>query len=232
MRRLIFVAVACVFLTAPLYADTVDLTRKYGYFSGQGGEFIAKPGGWSFDPLEFYADSSKNVAGTSGTFQTFCIEAGEDVSVPGTYEVMLSDRAVLGGAGASGGGDPISRGTAYLYYQFAGGTLSGYDYTPGTNRIDSADALQSTIWWLEEEIANPENVFSTLVLGEFGGAEVAKADNAGLYPVRAMNMYVLGHPGEPGYESQDMLTMIPLPGAVLLGVLGLSAAGVKLRRFV
>jgi hypothetical protein len=231
MKRLILWVVLSTFMAAPLFADTVDLVRKYAYFSGQGGEFTAKPQGWGFDPVQYYADSSRNVAGTIGTFQTFCIEKNEEVLTPSTRDVILSNQAVLGGAGASGGGDAISKGTAYLYVQFAQGTLSGYDYTPGSNRKASAGFLQDTIWWLEDEIAKTTNVFTTLVLSEFGNEAGAKADNAGLYLVRAMNMYELGHAGESGYEKQDMLTVVPLPGAVLLGMLGLSAAGLKLRKF-
>ncbi len=134
-----------------------------------------------------------------------------------------------GDPGASASGEPISQGTAFLYYGFATGMP---EYFSMKRRV-AAGALQDTIWWLEDDIRRmPANVFTAMVLAEFGDVATAKADNAGLYPVAVMNQYVRGHAGEADYARQDMLTMVPLPGAVLLGMLGLGAAGLKLRRCV
>ena len=54
---------------------------------------------------------------------------------------------------------------------------------------------------------------------------VWKADNGtdAWFGVKAMNLI--------GSDRQDQLVLIPAPAAALLGLLGLCAAGVKLRRF-
>jgi hypothetical protein len=226
MRRFIFI-VLCTLWAVPVRADMVYLTAYKWYFGNDAGEFTVKPYGWDFDPLEFYDESSKNVAHTSGTFQTFCVEESEEIAIPGLYDVLLSDQAIPGGRGASGGGDPISQGTAFLYSEFATGMPEYFSM----KRRTAAEALQETIWWLEDDIRRmPTNVFTAMVLAEFGDVATAKADNAGLYPVAVMNLYVPGHAGEADYSRQDMLTMVPLPGAVLLGFLGLGVAGWRLRR--
>ena len=64
----------------------------------------------------------------------------------------LTMRAVLGGGGAVNGADPISIGTAYLYSEFAKGTLQDYAFA-GTEaeREASAALLQNAIWYLEKE---------------------------------------------------------------------------------
>jgi hypothetical protein len=41
-----------------------------------------------------------------------------------------------------------------------------------------------------------------------------------------------GYPGSGTHFAMDNFTIVPIPGAVLLGILGLSVAGVKLRKFV
>ena len=108
-------------------------------------------------------------------------------------------------------GDPISKGTAMLYYMFATGNQSfGYDW--GTGRRQSAGALQQAIWWLEGEGPgspiqyDANNVFMKLVVNTFGSAANAMADANGLYGVAAMT---LGAPGST--QDQLVLTTAPLP---------------------
>ena len=69
-----------------------------------------------------------------------------------TYYYGISQGAINGGI-SGGNPDPISRGTAWLYLQFATGNLANlanYDYSAGAGGNASAAALQATIWWLEE----------------------------------------------------------------------------------
>ena len=50
---------------------------------------------------------------------------------------------------------------------FRTGKLTGYNYT-GPNGNVSAGVLQVTIWWLEGEGADPDNLFSMAVTNQFG----------------------------------------------------------------
>jgi hypothetical protein len=122
-------------ISSALMADTVTLSQgPYSYYVG--GEFTA-------------------VTGQNGTFQTFCVQTSVDFTpynfgntTPYNYTVSLNS---IGAPDAF----PLSEGAAYLFSQFAQGTLSGYDYNLGNDPTDAAarqaDAgeLQSALWWLQ-----------------------------------------------------------------------------------
>jgi hypothetical protein len=204
------------------------------YQGGSGGEFtalLADVGSkWTFDPTHYYAPSTEDeITQTdySRSFQTFCVETDEYINNDIVYHVELSTSAWRGGSGGSEP-DPISKGTAWLYDQFAQGILSGYDYTPGAGRQADAIALQKAFWRLEEELGYGSvlNEFVTLVTTQFRGSLAnAMANNAGDYPVLVMRL------DKTGALKQDQLVRVPVPAAVLLGMLGLSVAGLKLRKY-
>jgi hypothetical protein len=198
----------------------------YGpYQTGQGGEFTLQVS----DDLKWIVDNSyvegltKNVVGITNSFQTFCLEHSEYIYPNTTFDVAFSDRAKDGGPGAPAGGDPISIGTAWLYSQFAMGTLSGYAY----NKADggtSAAKLQNAIWWLESEGGigySATNPFMKAVKDTFGESG-SKADAApGAYGVGVLNMY-----SSEGGLRQDQLVMVPEPSTLLS--LGFCLVGVAL----
>ena len=242
MRRLTFITAICALLAAPVWADQVTTVDGYGIWqAGQGGEFTLKPSASLSWVLPYYSASTRNQGSqvVPGSFQTFCLEQAEYVYANTTFDVVLNDKAVLGGVAFPG--DPLSVGTAWLYHEWQQGTLAGYDYADtGVGRHESAVALQNTIWWLEGGADPGANVFKTAVLNEFITEAKATADNAGQYAVAVLNLWVPGHindfskdtSGNYLYLRQDMLVCVPIPAAVLLGMLGLGAAGLKLRKFV
>jgi len=227
MKKLIFIGLVSIFTVASAFAvPTVKLYQQTGYSYSNGGEFTAKFSGWAWNPLINYSGSTSNIGNYDPSFQTFCLEYTEHFN-PGTaYEVTISDKAIKGGVGPQG--DPLSIGTAWLYFEFQKGTLASYDYDPaGGDRSKDAGALQTTIWWLEGERSDPgaSNIFRQAVIAKFGSVTGAMADNDHAYPIAVMGLWVQGHAGDLAYCIQDQLVCIPAPGAILLGSIGVALVG-------
>lgn len=240
MRTLTFITVVLAFMPtlamADYYGGQIYYNRIAGYYSGNGGEFTLSTDGGSglLLNLSAYAATTKNQTGSTAkpSFQTFCVETTEYVASPmeivvstTTAEGITDSHAILGGKPS---GDDLDPMTAYLYTKFAQGTLSGYNY--GAGRATSADTLQKAIWWIENESGGVNNAFVTLAntAVAVGGEWYGK----GIGNVRILNTWTPGHIGESAYKKQDQLYLVPTPAAVLLGMLGLGAAGMKLRKFV
>ena len=232
MKRVLFVISFCILAAPTLLADQITITRVSGYFSGSGGEFTITPIGWSPAWNAYVEDVTKNVSTTTNTFQTFCVERYEYVNVDSNYHVTFSDNAIRGGVGPNG--DPLSVGAAWLYYEFAKGTLSGYNYGTASDRDASAGQLQEVIWWLEDEAGTPgdSNPFYNAVIAKFGNVTNAQADNfsGGVrqYPVMVMNLWGSAEP------HQDQLVVVPEPGTLMLVGLGIGlvrfASAIRRRR--
>lgn len=210
---------------------TITINRFDGYYSGSGGEFNITGSGLNAN--------YNSLALVNGGFETFCLERGQNVSVPMTYNAEISAGAKPGGTGASGGTDLISFGTATLYGQFAAGTLTGYNYTAGaTTRGVSAGNLQNAIWFLEQEITLTTtqilaNTFLTLLgITSDTDTDIAtqRANSGGLSDVMALNFGAA-----PGFPNQDQLcisrpALSVSDGGTTLLLLGAAMSGVALFR--
>jgi hypothetical protein len=242
MKKLILITIVCAFVAAPALGDTYlgisNITRKSGYYSGSGGEFsmynsLLNTDGYSSKTKDLFADLPPE------EFQTFCIERDEYITIPDTVEVWISTTFRDGSAGSKAvkGGmntdddDDLDARTAYLYTQFATGQLSNYNWTGGTGRAGSAEDLQRVIWNIEQEltVTFASGTQEKAWLDEANAAVASGGvwDGKGIGDVRVLNLV------DPTSKTdlQDQLYYIPVPGAVLLGILGLGAAGIKLRRF-
>jgi hypothetical protein len=192
----------------------------------------------SYDPLNTGARQ----------FATFCLERNETVFFGNEYIATISDAAASGGFDTEEG-DPISPETAFLFSQFAQGNLSNYDYgtadgAQNSHRDSDATALQSVIWWFEGEI-DPIGTAYTYGTYDPFNFDLAKANlskqafkwwqeaiAAGwtdIGSVRVMNLWDTA----TGAAAQNQLvfaSMIPSPGAAVLGCIGLAAIGLRRRR--
>jgi hypothetical protein len=261
MKKLVFIAIVCGFVAVPAFADlgfgngegydagTAHISRpNWRYYSANGGEFTLSdntPGSFQLSNKS-YAAVAKGLAGAE-SFQTFCVETNEFTDNP--LEVWLSNASaenpLVAGSGSHawegsvvGVGDSLDPRTAYLYTQFATGKLSNYRYPElnDGNRAKDAGQLQRAIWSLEEGLGlMAQDVQAKAWVAEAaaavlpGGTWEQEWGATGIGYVRILQMYKAGD--KTVALKQDQLYYVPVPGAVLLGMLGLSVAGIKLRRF-
>lgn len=222
---------AIVFLAAsPVLADyavgAARIDRETGYFSGSGGEFSI---GNSALSNSAYVSATRNKdAAAAHSFQSFCVEYNEHVSIPQTVYIVVStsgptgSQAVMGGQVSPPEGilpDPLDAKTAYLYTLFARGQLSGYNYAPGAAREASADALQNAIWYIEGETALTTGAaFYAAALEATTPGNDSLVTWTGIGNVRVLNLYA-----DKDYtvKLQDQLYLIPAPAAALLALVGL-----------
>jgi hypothetical protein len=223
-------------------ANTIKLTQGGGFSYGVGGEF-------KVTVFNFNSSTQAGVvpmdsdADLGGRFQTFCIEYNEHFSTSSVYSWVVNTEAVAGGVSSadrygrvaweSGTGDPISPETAWLFTKFWNGDLTGYDYTEGAGRAESAGNLQQAIWYLEGEITSAEfsawnSAHSNVAQDWVNDAHTAylHGDWTGIGQVRVLNLY-----DATGGKHQDQLVIVPLPAASLAGfALLFGLAGVRRMR--
>jgi hypothetical protein len=234
---------ATLALASPAMANQIHVGyagSAYGpYQEGSGGEFTLNdiPDDWL--DLSGYVEGTTSNFGPAGitSFQSFCLERFESIVGNTTYDASL--------AGQTTSGDPLSQGTAFLYQQFAMGTLAGYSYDDGDNDFTDAEAdarrasallLQNAFWWLENEIwlANPvANPFLALVAAEFGSVGNGQLNaNLALYGVQVLQLRTLPNFG----DAQDVLFFSPArvpDGGTTLALMGFALLGIAIlaRRF-
>jgi hypothetical protein len=221
----------CVFKSSVFAYDVQflsDANTPYNYSNG--GEFTLQITNSSLNWLlgGYKEDVTKNVLLTTSTFETFCLEKSEYISF-GTGYFATIDSAAIGGGTDSGnvigdGKDTLSIGAAWLYYNFAKGSLTGYNYPDtGGTRASSAGTLQQTIWYLEgEQTILPTNhtFYDQAVAYASSISKDVKADNDRI-SVAVLNLW-----NNAAHTSlaQSQIIVTPIPGALLLfgsGLIGL-----------
>jgi hypothetical protein len=206
------VLLACFSVQAMANSVTIyQNTSKYSGLNG-GGEFMAVSTSLvnnNYAPIVNY--SSKGL-------QTFCLESKVLFSPGQPYSYELGTVALPGASLIASGPDPLSVGSAWLFQQFAKGTLAGYNYTFGSGRTSAATELQEAFWLLEHQPADgtytgafdSTNFFDNLLVTHFGSIAAAQADAtlAELGNVKVLNIYTTNARGAKVY-AQAQLIMVP-----------------------
>lgn len=207
-------AVAAAALVSTALGDTIQVTQN-AYSAGSGGEFtVTTLTGWA-GLVGLPADLSAT------TFETFCMELNEQFSPGSTMSFVINTGSV-----SSGGFVPLTDQVAFLYTEFRYGTLAGFDYTPA-GRQASAGGLQDAIWYFQGQAAAPVGGSQGDFFVQLANAAVDVGGSwfgMGIGNVRVLNNYN----GDDGY-AQDMLTLIPSPGALALLGAG-TLVGLRRRR--
>ena len=244
MKKVLFTVALCAFVAAPALADfgTVSL-REVNTSPGLGGftlyahNFTGGVGGvlagrYNFD---INGGSPSGIPGITSWTQLpewgFCIEMQYSTGGYQPYTIKnLQDAPLTGGIG----GLPMGTTKANYIRELWANHIAN---VPGNNT--NAAAFQLAVWEIvyENNAAGPGlwNVKSTSGAADTGFRAVGNTaaldlantwlgqlDGQGL----ASGLYAYSNT-----NYQDYVFQVPVPAAALLGFLGLSAAGLRLRRF-
>jgi hypothetical protein len=231
MKKIQTLSLSLALLASPSAMASLTVTlydTTYNNYS-PGGEYNAVTTGGSY--LANYSSSAIR----NGGFETFCIDKSTTFSYGVAYDASLSSYIV------GNSGNQLSLGAAYLYSEFAAGSLSGYNYTTTSARQTSAAWLQKTLWALEGQYSSTvfgaSNPFYNLLLSEFSTIAGAQANAAGAYGVQVLQLTdscgnsVQSQLVQCGTPSPNV-GVVPEPATVVAGALLLLPFGVSTLRII
>ena len=229
---IISIAISLCLSAAPAMAGPTPLTTKIkvtdGPGSGGGGAFWAEVVQGSISYPGVYIP-------TGGKFLTFCIENNEFLSLGSEYWINIDTQAVLGGSGSPypGSHDPLDPETAALYRQYLGlshpttaATANEYQLAIWKQEMEAVwDAGESR--WEDGAGGALNSPYQLISVATINALIASVGSPSGIGPVRVMTLW-----GDENMTlfKQDLL-VVPVPAAVLLGILGLGVAGIKLRKY-
>ncbi len=253
MRRVVFIAVLCAFVASPVMADFVGTIEvdfvnvspgiQVGIWSTHAGYtnkittvgvFNIEVRNSTYTPDLYLGDGTA----TAYPIEAFCVDIFDGVSYDwNTYDIKTVPQVPDPDAGPMG--------TAKAGY--VAELLDTY-WVSGMTNVQAA-AVQVSLWEILDEAlpANPTPVppaagwsvspdAGTFYLDAASNASVITAANNMLDSLSGGGPYSnylgLTHPQEGGTSQyQDFIVRVPVPTAVLLGVLGLGVVGWKLRKY-
>jgi hypothetical protein len=196
------VLLGCVAGAQAGYIYDVKITDPYGGFSGG-----------PFDVENFGIDLPG-----ADNFVTFCAEKAETFHPGQRYWAQINTQTELTGK-------VLRNGAAWLYSEFRHGTLVGannnvFDLNDGQDQED----LQNALWKIMGFNVNVDNndFYDAAIARDYNGEDWDETGEIG--NVRILNLKYGPNGSRPeGTKAQDQFIIIPIPGAVALGALGLGA---------
>jgi len=236
-------------IVAAGFALAAESAHANSVFIGATVERVGTGGGGPFEisgfddrilPVSTDIMNVDNTTYDNRTFNTFCLEKSEHISLPGgPYGYTIDSKAYNGGIGG-GNPDPLSDATAKLYYAYWTGQLDNFSvtspsamftfkYTAGGDHGTDGGALQEAIWRLEDESTSVGGKAGTLTsfANAVTWAQLGQSSWQGIGLVRVVNL-TSGLTGGTPLQSQ-LVVIVPLPAAALMGFALLGALGIAKR---
>jgi len=137
-------------------------------------------------------------------FETFCVESSVPFT-PGNYAATIDDDILY-----AGGSTPVTLNdnVKKVYAAFLNNELGGF----------TGNEIQESVWGAQGYSGHS---LDAAIAGIIGNASAIVGWDA----VKVLNLW-----GPEGQDVQSQLVLVPVPGAALLGALGIGFAATRLRR--